>query len=984
MADHNPVDGAAALTADDAMEGPLGPVPRSSGLDYLCPIDYEIEHTRERAVTFGSLMTVSPLIRSKIGFPRIAGDIVLRPRLVDRLEQGMRDAHPLFLVSAPAGSGKSTLLAGWLKERPREVAWFSLDRSDNDPIRFLRYLVAALQGVDARVGSSLEAALYSPEPAPVELLVSQIAEDLADLERNVLLVLDDYHVVSSPEVRKAIALLLERLPGNVRLLIATRADPQLPTARLRAQGLLTEIREDDLRFTVEEAGEYLNTHAGFDLLDDEVLRLAERTEGWVVGVRLAALALKMEVEGRQPEAARAAFISRFSGRHHFILDYLVEEVLAHVTEAERSFLLHTAVLDRFSVALADVLSPLGGWGDSEPLLLGLVRQNMFLVPLDGEWQWYRYHHLFADLLRARLSAERPGADAEVHRRAAAWFELQASPDEAIGHAIAGADWHLAGEFLGRYAQGFLNRGEMLTVLAWIDQLPRDVVAQRPQVAMNLAWALTFANRISEAEQLVSLVDEAVAAEGAGLTGEEREILALNATIARAYYSLIATRPGRTVTLLDDVERLLSPDRPKERCIAEWLRGYAYRSLGEMQESVTCARRAVELSEFAGPLWGMLTLTDLAVSYLYSGDLSAAGKHYRRALMLGESHGQATHGYLGRVETGLALVHLARNELEEAVAHARLAVDWSQRWRSANHLVQALAALGRVQVARGELNEARDSLEEAERLRQGARLLPQVPAQLEGAWVDYWLVVGDLESAENWAYRVEAEVGAGVDAGRESPGDRGRSDADFLRLLAFARVRAASSRGGRAESRDDGSSDVSTCLEQLRVWASQSGWKHHLVEIMALRAVVAGRSGRLDMHDKVEQALSLARSGGYVRPFVGLGGEMELLLRQLQQTAPGRATPFLDTVLAGFSGRGKSSGSSDPGHMRLRDSAVESLTPREAEVLRLLNQGLSNRQLATRLFLSVGTVKTHTHRLYRKLGVRSRTAALARARELHLI
>ncbi len=940
-------------------------------------------------------MTASPLIRSKLGFPRIAGDIVPRPRLLERLEQGLREAHPLFLVSAPAGSGKSTLLAGWLKERPEEVAWLSLDRSDNDPIRFIRYLVAALQGVDDRVGSSLEPALSSPEPAPAELLVSQLAEDLADLARDVLLVLDDYHVVSSPEVKKATAHLLECLPGNVRLLITTRANPQLPTARLRAQGLLTEIRENDLRFTLEEAGEYLNTHVGLDLLDDEVRRLAERTEGWVVGVRLAALALKREAEGRQPEAARAAFISRFSGRHHFVLDYLVEEVLGHVTKAERSFLLHTAVLDRFSVALADVLSPLGGWGQSEPLLMGLVRQNMFLVPLDEEWAWYRYHHLFADLLRARLGAERPGAEAEVHRRAAGWFELQASPDEALGHAIAGADWHLAGELLGRHAQGFLERGEMLTVLAWIDRLPRDVVAHRPQVAMSLAWALTFGNRIGEAEQLVSLVDEAVAAqsaEGAGLTPGEREILALNATVARAYYALIAARPGRTVALLDDAGRLLSPDRLKERCIAEWLRGYAHRSLGHMEDSVAHARRAVELSESAGPLWGMLTLTDLAVSYFYSGDLSAAEEQYRRALMLGESHGQATHGYLGRVETGLALVHLARNELEEAVARARLAVDWSQRWRSANHLVQALAALGRVQVARGELNEARDSLVEAERLRQGARLLPQIPAQLEGAWVDYWLAVGDLERAVSWADRVEteidAEADAGVDAGGESPGDGGRSDADFLRLLAIARVRAASSLGGRAESRDDGSSDAWARLEQLRVWASRAGWKHHLVEIMALRALAAGRSDRPDALDTAEQALYLARSGGYVRPFVGLGREMELLLRQLQRDAPDRATPFPETVLSGFSGRGRSSRSpSRPSAlepMRLGDTVVEPLTPREAEVLRLLDQGLSNRQVATRLFLSEGTVKTHTHRLYRKLGVRSRTAALARARELHLL
>ncbi|MBN1459913.1 MAG: hypothetical protein JXA57_10260 [Armatimonadetes bacterium] len=921
-------------------------------------------------------MTASPLIRSKVGLPRVAGDIVLRPRLLDRLEQGVLAANSLFLVSAPAGAGKTTLLASWLKRRPEAVAWLSLDKSDNDPARFMRYLVTAFQRVDAKLGGWLGPALSSLEPAPLELLLSRLLEDLTDIGKDVFLVLDDYHVVSSPEVKRAMAFLLERLPENVRLFVTTRADPQLPLARLRAQGLLTEIRERDLRLTFGEAGEYLNTHESLDLPDDEVRQLVERTEGWVVGVRLAALALKGGGEERQTKAARSAFVSQFSGRHHFILDYLVEEVLSHVTEAERSFFLHTAVLDRFSASLADVLSSLGGWDESESLLMGLVRQNMFLVPLDEERVWYRYHHLFADLLRARLSAERPGSEAEVHRRAAVWFERQASSDEAIGHAIAGADWDLAGELLGRHVQGFLDRGEMLTVLAWIDRLPRDVVAHRPQIAMSLAWALTFANRIGEAEQLVSLVEQAVVEQGAGLADVEREVLMLNATVARAYYSLVAARPRVTVALLNEAEKLLSPDRLKERCIAEWLRGYAYRSLGEMEDCVAHARRAVELADNAGSLWGMLTLTDLAVSHFWRGELTSALEQYQRALLLGDSQGQAAHGYLGRVETGLALVYLARNELEEAIVHARLAVDWSQRWRSANHLVQALTVLGRVHVARTEWRDARESLEEAERQRRGAFLLPQIPTQLEGAWVDYWLAVGHLARAQVWAGQVEKET--------ELLREGEFSDAEFVRLLALARVRVASLAGKEPGSRDDASRHVWDSLERLSELASRTGWKHHLVEIMALRALAARRLDRTDTLEIAERALLLARSGGYVRPFVDLGGEMEHLLYELRRRTPGCMPQYLDMVLAGFSSPGRSSRSSHLEETSLEQAVLEPLTSRETEVLRLLEQGLSNRQLAARLFLSEGTVKTHTHRLYRKLGVGSRTAALARARELHLL
>ena len=427
------------------------------------------------------------ILATKLYIPPPRPKVVLRPRLVERLDEGLH--HKLTLISAPAGFGKTTLVSEWVASCERATAWLSLDEGDNDLARFLAYLVAALQTIMADMGEGVLAVLQSPQPPPIESMLTALLNEITATPDDFILVLDDYHVMDAQPVDHALTFLLEHLPPQMHLVIATREDPQLPLARLRARGQLTELRAADLRFTPSEAAEFLNRVMGLNLSADDIAALETRTEGWITGLQMAALSM-------QGRSDTASFIQAFTGSHRFVLDYLVEEVLQRQPEHMRSFLLQTAVLDRLNGSLCDAVT---GREDGRGMLETLERGNLFVIPLDDRRQWYRYHHLFADVLQTRLMEEWPDQVSALHRRASVWYEQNGLPSDAIRHALAAEDFERAADLIELAGPVVEESSQTATWLGWVRALPDELVRARPVLSVWYAYALLGRGEMEAAE-----------------------------------------------------------------------------------------------------------------------------------------------------------------------------------------------------------------------------------------------------------------------------------------------------------------------------------------------------------------------------------------------------------------------------------------------------------------------------------------------------
>lgn len=465
-------------------------------------------------------MTAS-LLMTKLYVPAVRPRMVPRPRLVERLNAGLH--RTLTLVSAPAGFGKTTLLSEWTANTERPFAWLSLDGDDNDPTRFLAYFVAALQTIpplsEAGVGEAALATLQSPGFADAnmspstDLLLTDLINEIADVPTPFVLVLDDFHVIADPQVNGAMAFLLDNVPPQMHLVLSSRADPSWPLARLRARGEMTELRADDLRFTLEETTAFLSEVMRLDLAPEDVTALETRTEGWIAGLQMAALSMR----GRKDVSA---FIRAFSGSHRFVLDYLVEEVFEQQPSEVQDFLLKTSILERMTAALCDAVR-FGGAkstgssegtavtesSDSQAILTQLDQSNLFLVPLDDERRWYRYHHLFADLLRQRLQQERRDLAPVLHRRASEWYQARELYPNAVNHSLAAGDEERAAELIGSGGWDMLVRGEMRELLGWLDSLPQDLVSSRSQLGVIYAWALALSSQWERLEQRLAQIGD---------------------------------------------------------------------------------------------------------------------------------------------------------------------------------------------------------------------------------------------------------------------------------------------------------------------------------------------------------------------------------------------------------------------------------------------------------------------------------------------
>src|SRR3989440_5071574 len=536
--------------------------------------------------SFYNCMSTS-ILATKLYIPRLRPNVVLRPRLLERLNEDLH--RKLTLIAAPAGFGKTTLVSAWVEgiERPRaRTAWLSLDEGDNDPARFLAYLVAALQTIAANIGEGVLGVLQSPQPPPPEAMLTALLNEITTLPDHFVLVLDDYHVIDAKPVDMALTYLVEHLPPQMHLVIATREDPQLPLARLRAQGQLTEVRAADLRFTVSEAAEFLNQVMGLNLAAQDIAALEDRTEGWIVGLQLAALSM----QGHQDVPG---FIRAFAGDHRYIVDYLVEEVLQRQPEAVRSFLLQTAILDRLNGPLCDAVT---GQEEGNARLEALERGNFFVVPLDDKRHWYRYHHLFAEVLSAHLMAEQPDQVSTLHRRASEWYEHHGSAADAISHALAAQDFARTADLVELALPAMRRSRQEAMVLGWLKALPDELVHYRPVLSVDYAGALLSSGQLEGVE--------------ARLRDAERW---LDTTADKTE---LALAPAAEMVVVDEAEFRRLPGS-----IAVYRAGQAL-ARGEVANTMKYARQALDLGPEDDHLGRGSAAALLGLAYWTGGDLEA--------------------------------------------------------------------------------------------------------------------------------------------------------------------------------------------------------------------------------------------------------------------------------------------------------------------------------------------------------------------------
>jgi len=880
----------------------------------------------------------TPLLATKLYRPPPRPHRVRRPHLLERLHAGL--PRKLTLLSAPAGFGKTTLLSDWLAQCPRPAAWLSLDAGENDPTRFLSYLVAALQTLAPTIGAGALGALQSPQPPPPEALLTSLLNDLATLSEPVVLVLDDYHVLASHAVDQALTYLVEHLPPQLHLVLATRADPQLPLARWRARDHLSELRVADLRFTPAEAGEFLTQVMGLPLAEADIAALERRTEGWIAGLQLAALSLQ-----GQPDPT--GFIQAFSGSHRFVLDYLAEEVLQQQSARVQAFLLRTAILDRLCGPLCEaVVGDRAGSGQAT--LEYLDQANLFLVPLDAERRWYRYHQLFADLLRQRLPQSLAGdAGREVaalHGRASVWYEAQGLELEAFHHAAAAQDVERAARLIEGKGMPLHFRGAVTTLLGWLASLPTTVLDARPALWVRYASLSLVNGQTTGVEEKLQAAEKAL--EGVEPDDTTRDLIG---RIAAARATLALTRYQVDNMLVQSRRALeyLHPDNLALRATANWTLGFAYLIQGDRAAARRALTEAIVLSQASGDIFTVLLATiGLGSVQELDNQLHQAAETYQRVLQL---TGDQPLQIIYEAHLGLARVLYEWNDLEAAEQHARQSLHLARQYeRVIDRFVVCEVFLARLKLAQGDAVGAAALLAEAGQSARQNNFVARLP-EVAATQVLLWLRQGHLAAA---AQLVETH---------DLP-------------LSQARVHLAQG-------------DPTAALAALAPWCRQveaRGWADERLKVLVLQAVALQAQGDQDQAVQVlGEALALAEPGGFIRTFVDEGRPMAHLL-----AAAGAREVMPDSigkVLAVFEAEAQQR--EDTSYRPPASPAqplIEPLSPREVEVLQLIAQGLSNQAMSERLFLALSTVKGHNRNIFGKLQVQRRTEAVARARELGLL
>src|SRR5919112_187393 len=911
----------------------------------------------------------APILATKLYIPPPRPKAVLRPRLIERLDEGLH--RKLILVCAPAGFGKTTLLGEWVAALPRPAAWLSLDEGDNDPARFLSYLVAALRTIAPSMGEGVLDALGSPQSPPTESILTALLNEMAALAEDSVFVLDDYHVIHATAVDDALTFLLEHLPPRVKLVIATREDPPLPIARMRARGQLSELRAADLRFILTEAAGFLEGAMGLKLSAEEMAALEERTEGWIAGLQLAALSMR----GREDVGE---FIRAFAGDNRYIVDYLTEEVLGSQSDRIRSFLLSTSILDRLSGPLCDAVT---GQEGGNARLEALERGNFFVVPLDDKRRWYRYHHLFADVLYAYLMAEQPDRVPVLHRRASAWYQHNGSVADAIRHALAAEDFGRAADLVELAVPEMRRSRQEVTLLGWFEALPDELFRVRPVLSVHYAGTLLQSGRLEGVEDRLRDAErwldtgadvgerpEGSSAEMVVVDKEEFRRLPGSVAIYRAGIALVVGDVLGTVKYARRALDLAAEDDHFRRGSAAALLGLAYWTSGDLEAGhrsyADGMAHLLRIGHVSDAIGCAIALADMRIG---QGRLRDAMGTYERGLRLATEQGEPFLRGAADMHVGMSEIHHERNELDAATKHLLRSEELGEFAGLPQNRYRWRVAMARICEAHGDLDDALDLLDEAERLYVGD-FFPNVrPVAARKARV--WVAQGRLGEALDWAR----------DLGLSTHDDLG-----YLREfehISLARVLIALYKNDREERSIH---EAMGLLERLLQAAEEDGRIGNVIEILVLQALAhEAQCESLSAFVPLERVLTLAEPEGYVRTFVDEGPSMEQLL--LEAAARGIMPDYTGKLLAAFEAEGRRDSDDSPRPTPPASQPLaEPLSDRELEVLRLIAQGLSNREIGERLFLAIITVKGHNRNIFRKLQVRRRTEAVARARELGLL
>jgi len=901
----------------------------------------------------------APFLATKLFIPPPRPKVVLRPRLIQRLTGGMH--CKLTLISAPAGFGKTTLISEWVAGCERlepkvRVAWLSLDEGDNDLIRFLTYFIAALQTIAARqspvgnIGAGVLSTLQSPQPPPIESILTALLNEIAAMPDNFALVLDDYHIIDSKPVDDALTFLLEHLPPQMHLVITTREDPHLPLARLRARGQLTELRLTDLRFTPPEAADFLNQVMGLNLSAEDIAALETRTEGWIAGLQLAALSM----QGLQDTAG---FIQSFTGSHRFVLDYLLEEVLQKQPESIQNFLMHTSILERLCGSLCEavLLDPSASGQDTagQETLEYLERANLFIVPLDNERCWYRYHHLFSDLLRQRLGQRcAPGEIAELHIRASEWYENNGQAFDAFRHATAANDIERAERLIESEAIGLHFHSVALPVLDWLASLPKAVLDARPRLWVRSATLALMAGQTSGVEEKLQAAEAVFAAQtalqGAGPDDQTRDLIGQMAC-ARATLALFRYDPATMIVQARRALEYLHPDNLTFRFTANWALVSALNLQGDRAAAARACLEGIAIAQKSGHVFSkILATSDLGHLQEMDNQLHRAAETYHQVLQLFGDHPQPNASV---TLLGLARIYYEWNDLNAAEQHGQQSLQLARQLdRGIDRFIVHEVFLARLKLASGDVDGAAALLAQTEQSARQKNFLLRLP-EIAAVQVPVLLRQGQVAAAAQLVQQYD---------------------------LPLCQARVALAQGE--------TSAALALLSPLRQQMEAKGWADELLKVMVLQAV-ALHAAALQAHgekDKavqlVGEALAMAEPGGFIRLFVDEGTPMAELLSAA--ATQGIRPDYANKLLAAFEAEKKDE--RPTASVLGPSSLVEPLSPRELEVLRLIAHGLSNTEISQRLFLTLNTIKGHNWRIFSKLQAQNRTEAVARARALGLL
>jgi len=966
----------------------------------------------------GEVSPRSPLLTTKLYLPPARANLVPRPRLTRWLDEGL--PRKLTLISGPAGSGKTTLVSEWLSHfrfamsdistlrlRPssssgsnsgeptlrtgfglddlkeslvpnsqseiqnpkspiqNRVAWLSLDQGDNDPTRFWVYFICALQMLQTGLGENALDLLQSPQPPPPELILTTLLNELAAVLDIFALVLDDYHVIENPTIHQALTFMLDHMPPQVHLIIATRVDPPLPLSRLRSRSQLTEVRAADLRFTPDEATAFFNQVMGLGLSTADIAALEAHTEGWIAGLQLAALSM----QGRDD---LPNFIAAFTGSHRFILDYLTDEVLERRPRGTKNFLLQTSILDRLCGSLCDAIT---GRSDGQATLERLEQANLFLIPLDDDRHWYRYHHLFAEVLQARLRQSQPELLPDLHGRASDWYEAHDSVAEAVQHALAAGNVIRAADLIEQERWTLLGRGEINTLHTWLDELPVETVRTHPRLSLAYAWIFSLLEQAEAIEPRLQDAEQALAAARIPEQATEPDAIRGEIAILRAETALGRSDISGAIELCRHALKLLPQDNTLIRGVATFFLGHAQRRDGQMTEAEQAYVEASALGLRADNLLLALhALANLSIVQVALGRLGEAAETSQRILQIVSERRRQTWPVAGLAYQGLGKLHYEWNELDVAAHHLRLGIEFGQRGGLTGLEINSRSTLAFTLQAQQDPDGADEMLRQIAALTERHHH-PVYAATAAAHEARLRLSQGHLEQATRWAETCGLH-----------PADAAvRSYSHEAEYLTLARVFIAQ---GQAEA-------VLALLHRLQQAAEADRRTGSLIEILTLGALARQAQGDLTgALAALESALTLAEPEGYLRTFVDEGTPMADLLHQARSR--GIRPAYVDKLLAAFDLRRPILDTSPPSEIKTPkpvlseakgseiQNLLEPLSPRELELLRLVADGRSNQEIAQALFLAIGTVKKHLNNIFGKLGVSNRTQAVARARELELL